>query len=234
MLGQSIKENTVGLSIFAVVTGGIIAFTQINTAAKIDANIQLAKAKTLHQIIAEDAYDNHLVTDTVLVSDPAVVADEGPTEAFVARKDGQAIAVILPAITNDGYTGKITSLVGINADGSIARVRVLTHQETPGLGDKVEVKKSDWVHQFESKSLSNPSISRWAVKKDNGDFDQITGATITPRAIVRSVLHSLRYFNEHKDDLLAPASHETAPLKSKTVDTEKKTLTAKPESGPAQ
>jgi electron transport complex protein RnfG len=204
MLGHSIKENTVGLSIFAVVTAGIIAFTQINTADKIDTNIALAKASTLHQIISEDRHDNDLLTDIILINDSSVVADDGPTEAFVARKKGKAVAIILPAITNNGYTGRISSLVGINADGTIAKVRVLTHQETPGLGDKVEVKKSGWVHQFESKSLNNPDITRWAVKKDHGDFDQLTGATITPRAIVKSVLASLQYFEANRDRLLAP------------------------------
>jgi electron transport complex protein RnfG len=218
MLGHSIKENTVGLSIFAVVTGGIIAFTQINTIDKIDTNIVLAKVSTLHQIISEDSHDNDLVTDVILISDSSVVADDGPTEAFVARKNGKAVAIILPAITNNGYTGRISSLVGINADGTIVKVRVLTHQETPGLGDKVEVKKSDWVHQFESKSLINPDISRWALKKDQGDFDQLTGATITPRAVVKSVLASLQYFEANRERLLAPkkpaADRQTLPAEN--------------------
>ena len=210
MLGQSIKQNTVGLSIFAVITGGIIAFTQLNTVEKISANIQIAKANTLYQILPKETHDNDLARDIIIINDPALVAEEGQVEAYVARKKGKAIAVILPAITNDGYTGKIRSLVGINADGTIVKVRVLTHKETPGLGDKVEVKKSGWIHQFDSKSLSNPELSRWAVKKDNGDFDQITGATITPRAIVKSVLNTLKYFQANRDTLLAPAPQELA------------------------
>lgn len=203
MLGQSIKQNAIGLSLFAIVTAGIIAVTQTLTAELIQSNIDAAKSKALFEILPEDTHDNVLLDDTIIITDPALVADEGEGEAFVARKDGKAIAVILPTIAPNGYTGKIHSIVGIFADGSVAGVRVLQHRETPGLGDKVELKKSPWVLNYNGKSIDNPGSQGWQVKKDGGEFDQFTGATITPRAVVRSVHAALQYFNNNRDTLLA-------------------------------
>jgi len=206
MLGQSIKQNTLGLSLFAVVTAGIIAVTQTLTADRIQDNVDAAKSKALYEILPQDTHNNVLLDDTLIITDSTLVADEDEGEAFVARKDGKAIAVILPAIAPNGYTGKIHSIVGIFADGSVAGVRVLQHRETPGLGDKVELKKSPWVLSYNGKSLSDPGTQGWNVKKDGGEFDQFTGATITPRAVVKSVHAALEYFNENRDTLLAAKS----------------------------
>ena len=206
MLGQSIKQNTLGLSLFAVVTAGIIAVTQTLTADRIQDNVDAAKSKALYEILPQDTHNNVLLDDTLIITDSTLVADEDEGEAFVARKDGKAIAVILPAIAPNGYTGKIHSIVGIFADGSVAGVRVLQHRETPGLGDKVELKKSPWILSYNGKSLSDPGTQGWNVKKDGGDFDQFTGATITPRAVVKSVYAALEYFNANRDTLLAAKS----------------------------
>jgi len=203
MLGQSIKQNAIGLSLFAIVTAGIIAVTQTLTADRIQSNIDAAKSKALYEILPQDTHDNVLLDDTIIITDSTLIADEGEGEAFVARKDGKAIAVILPAIAPNGYTGKIHSIVGVFVDGSVAGVRVLQHRETPGLGDKVELKKSPWVLGYNGKSLGDPGTQGWQVKKDGGEFDQFTGATITPRAVVKSVHAALQYFNDNRDTLLA-------------------------------
>jgi len=203
MLGQSIKQNAIGLSLFAIVTAGIIAVTQTLTADRIQGNIDAAKSKALYEILPQDTHDNVLLDDTIIITDSTLIADEGEGEAFVARKDGKAIAVILPAIAPNGYTGKIHSIVGVFVDGSVAGVRVLRHRETPGLGDKVELKKSPWVLGYNGKSLGDPGTQGWQVKKDGGEFDQFTGATITPRAVVKSVHAALQYFNDNRDTLLA-------------------------------
>ena len=204
MLGQSIRQSVIGLGLFAIVTAGVIAFTQVNTQQRIVVNEQAAKAKALYEILPPESHDNNLLEDSLPVDDPALVADNGPAEAYVARQNGEAIAVILPVVAPDGYTGKIHSIVGIRADGTIAGVRVLAHKETPGLGDKVEIKKSDWALQFTDKSLTDPGRKGWAVKKDRGVFDQLTGATITPRAIVKSIHRALIYFKANREQLLAP------------------------------
>lgn len=209
MLGQSIRQNMIGLGIFAVVTAGLIAVTQLETRERIVDNIKEAKSRALNEIITPDMHDNELLEDTVPVTDPNLVIDEGAQEAYIARRNGQVVAVILPTIAPDGYTGKIRSIVGVLKDGTVAGVRVLTHQETPGLGDKIELKKSAWIRQFAGKSLQAPAPHYWAVKKDGGEFDQLTGATITPRAVVKSVHRALIYFDENRETLLTPPQQDS-------------------------
>ena len=126
-----------------------------------------------------------------------------PKQIYRARRDGEVVAVIIPAVAPDGYTGDIELIVGVNRDGSIAGVRALSHKETPGLGDKVDTRKSDWVRDFEGRSLANPGLDGWAVKKDKGVFDQFTGATITPRAVVAATLRALQFAEANRKMLFA-------------------------------
>ncbi|MHA5866058.1 electron transport complex subunit RsxG, partial [Pseudomonas aeruginosa] len=136
---------------------------------------------------------------------------DAPRPAYVARLHGQASAVILQASAPDGYSGAIQLLVGVTAQGRLLGVRVVAHKETPGLGDRIELAKSPWVHGFDGKSLGDPADAGWAVKKDGGTFDQFAGATVTPRAVVRAVHKALRYFDANRERLLAPeeaAGHE--------------------------
>ena len=112
----------------------------------------------------------------------------------------------IPATAPDGYSGNIDIITGVYRNGEVAGVRVVSHQETPGLGDKIELKKSDWVLAFNGKSLGAPSYERWTVKKDKGVFDQLTGATITPRAVTKAVRNTLDYYRNNKADLLAKAA----------------------------
>ncbi|MDB0047709.1 RnfABCDGE type electron transport complex subunit G, partial [Porticoccaceae bacterium] len=119
-------------------------------------------------------------------------------------------AAIIPAVTPDGYSGAISMIIGVNFNGSVAGVRVVDHRETPGLGDKVDLKKSDWILSFNGKSLVNPQASGWTVKKEGGDYDQFTGATITPRAVVKQVLKTLQYFEDDRERLLQTAAANAA------------------------
>ena len=118
---------------------------------------------------------------------------------YRARLRGEPVAAIFRSIAPDGYSGKIHLLVGVYIDGSLAGVRVVKHAETPGLGDAVEIRKSSWIEDFAGKSLTNPSQDRWRVKRDGGDFDQFTGATITPRAVVAAVRNTLLYYQQNTD-----------------------------------
>jgi electron transport complex protein RnfG len=119
--------------------------------------------------------------------------------------------MILPAVAPDGYSGEIRLLVGIDLDGRILGVRVTNHRETPGLGDRIETRKSDWVHSFDGRSLGNPPAEQWNVKKNGGVFDQFTGATITPRAVVKAVQHSLAYFRQNRDIIRERLNEPPAP-----------------------
>ena len=125
---------------------------------------------------------------------------------LIPKKYAQPVAAILPATAPDGYSGAIDLVVGINIDGTVAGVRVLSHRETPGLGDKVDLKKSDWILGYDQRSLENPLPEGWKVKKDRGVFDQFTGATITPRAVTSAVLKTLQYYQRHQQEIWAEAS----------------------------
>ncbi len=208
---QSIRKNAIGLGLFAIVTAGSIGVAQVLTFDQIKENVKIAQAKALHEIVPESDYDNDLLNDTVALAAEGIHAKWnvrllGPLAddavAYIARKDGQAHTVILPVTAPDGYTAHINMIVGVRLDGSLAGVRVVNHKETPGLGDKIEVKKDPWILQFEGLSLLNPEPDAWAVKKDGGEFDQFTGATITPRSVVRSVKLALEFFQKHGKELV--------------------------------
>lgn len=198
----SLRENTVGISIFAIVTAGLIAITQVSTKDQIIENERAQQAKALYEIISRDSIDNDLLQDVISIEAPEL--GYPLAKIYQAKRDNKVKAVIVPVMSPDGYSGDISLIVGINADNSVAGVRVLSHKETPGLGDKIDLRKSDWIMSFNEKSMTSSNDSSWAVKKDGGQFDQFTGATITPRAVVNAVGQALRFFKQNRDLLLSP------------------------------
>jgi electron transport complex protein RnfG len=209
MIGSSsIKRNSLLLGLFAVLTTNIIAGTYLGTRERIAEEQRKAEEKALLEIVPTARHNNSMLDDTIPVGPAdALLGLRIEKRAFVARMDGHPVAVILPATAADGYSGDIDLIVGINSDGSVAGVRALAHKETPGLGDKVDIKKSNWVLGFNGRSLDNPVPEQWAVKRDKGVFDQFTGATITPRAVTAAVKRSLEYFTANRERLL-PAQED--------------------------
>ena len=202
-ISRSMLKNALVLGLFAVATVGTVAAIQQGTAERIAAAEREARVQALAQILPAGSYDNHLLDSSRLVQDE-LLGNKSPTPAYLATLGGQPSAVILQITAPDGYSGSIRLLVGVQADGRLAGVRTLQHRETPGLGDKIELAKSQWVRSFDGTSLSDPDEAGWAVKKDGGQFDQFAGATITPRAVVKAVHKALQYFDKHKAELLAP------------------------------
>lgn len=203
MLGKSITKNSLILGLFALITAGIVAATFQGTKERITLEEKRAAEKALLEIIPANRHDNDMLTSVITVP-PEQLSQLGLNEAadiHVALMGNSPVAVIIPTVAPDGYSGDIKMIVGINSDGSVAGVRVLSHHETPGLGDKIEIRKSDWIRGFEGKSLENPALEKWRVKKDGGEFDQFTGATITPRAVVNAVRNALEYYNQNRDHL---------------------------------
>lgn len=200
---QSIRRSAIGLGIFAVITGGAIAVTQALTEERITEQAARAEARALFEIIPESDHNNDLLKDTLALPASDQLATDGPVTAWVARKDEQPVGMIIPAVAPDGYSGAIKLLVGIDPEGTILGVRIIDHKETPGLGDRIETRKSDWVSDFEGRSLGNPVPRKWNVKKNGGVFDQFTGATITPRAVVKAVKRSLIYFRKNQHTIQA-------------------------------
>ena len=159
---------------------------------------------TFNQVLPAPLYDNNPLNDTLQINDPEQLARLGskqPVTVYRAFKQGKPAGVIFESIATNGYSGNIHLLIGINADAEISGVRVLKHAETPGLGDKIEVAKSDWILRFNGRDLNPNNQTDWAVKKDNGEFDQFTGATITPRAVVGAVKNALMVVNDLKGQL---------------------------------
>jgi electron transport complex protein RnfG len=147
---------------------------------------------SLAQVLPQGSFDNALAEDTLMLDSP-----QGPIKVFRARLHGQVTAVVMK-LSPIGYAGPIDMVMGVDADGKVLGVRVLKHKETPGLADQIETSKGRWIFSFDGKSLGNPPPKDWAVKKDGGIFDQFTGATITPRAIVGGLKHGLELFaSEH-------------------------------------
>jgi electron transport complex protein RnfG len=202
MLGESIGRNALLLGLFAIVSTAIIAGTYLSSQDAIKENIRRAEERALIEIVPRSRHNNAMLEDAHPVDDQELLGLRSAKQYYIARQDGAAVAVIFPATAREGYTGDIDMIIGINVDGSIAGVRVLSHRETPGLGDAIDSKKSTWVNGFIGRSLLNPTIDLWKVKKDKGVFDQFTGATITPRAATKTVLQTLQYFKQHRQQLL--------------------------------
>lgn len=208
--GSSVFRNSVILGVFAMFTVGLIAVTQQGTAERIAEEKRRVQMSALTQILPHDEHGNDLLNDTFVVSDRELLNLPAPAEAYRGRQDGEVVAVILPVVAPDGYNGRIELLVGIYANGEVAGVRVVSHRETPGLGDKIELAKSDWILEFAGKSLTMPAPEDWTVHKDGGAFDQFVGATITPRAVVQAVYRALQYFEENRAMLLQLPQEEPA------------------------
>lgn len=194
---------------FAILGTAIVAWTEDATRERIELNQRAALLNNLHALIPPEQHDNDLYEDRIRVRAPDHLGSPYPLPVYRARRDGRPLAAILTAVAPDGYSGPIRLLVAVNYDGTLAGVRVLNHRETPGLGDAIEVSRSDWIHEFEGKSLRNPPPEDWRVKRDGGVFDQFTGATITPRAVVGAARRTLVYFQAHREELFAKAEPDT-------------------------
>lgn len=181
------------LGAFCLAFGLLLAITKGVAADSIEARAQEDRMSSLEQVLPHEMHDNNPLDDTIQLKNK-----EGkPVTVFRARKDG-ALTGVAYEIQGSGYAGPIRLMMGIQANGQIIGVRVLAHKETPGLGDRIEVKKGDWILRFTGLSLEKPDEAHWKVKKDGGDFDQFAGATITPRGVVKAVHEGLTFFAENK------------------------------------
>jgi Na+-translocating ferredoxin:NAD+ oxidoreductase subunit G len=198
---KKISTTAAAMIIFSLAASTALSVFYFITKSPIDESDARAKRIFLNQIIPADLYDNNLVKDTISVEPSPLLGNKKNIDVYRAKKNNQVIAVIIEAVAPDGYSGEIKTLVGIDQEDKILGVRVITHKETPGLGDYIEIDKSQWIKNFNLKSLDKVSEKQWAVKKDGGDFDYISGATITPRAVIKSTYKCLLYSKENKKRL---------------------------------
>ncbi len=195
--------TAINLSVFALIGTAILAFTYNMTHERIAQSVEAEKLKLISQIVSHDMYDNDIINDTLKIQPDALLGNDDPTIAYRARLKKQPSVLVLEAVAPDGYSGKISMLVAIRGNGEIAGVRVVDHRETPGLGDYIDIAKSNWIRGFDGTSTVKYTDTNWQVKKDGGKFDYMAGATITPRAVVKAVHKALQYFALHHDTLFA-------------------------------
>ena len=197
----AMRKAGLSLAFFALVSVILVAVTNHLTKDKIIRNQAMLLMLALNEVVSPERYDNDLANSKIILKsqDTGFAKD---TPVYLATLNGQPSVAIFEVTTLKGYSGAMTMLIGINAsDQKLSGVRVVKHKETPGLGDKMETRKTNWILAFNGKSLNNPDMTGWQVKKDGGDFDQFTGATITPRAIVNTVKSTLIYAQNNMDKI---------------------------------
>ncbi|MBW3696492.1 electron transport complex subunit RsxG [Vibrio sp. T187] len=197
---NAIKKNGLTLALFACASTGLVAVTQYLTKDQIQRQEQAQLLSVLNQVIPHELHDNELFSSCTLIASPELGTDKA-MPAYIATLNDQPSAIAVEAIAPDGYNGAIKVIIGIKEDGTVSGTRVLSHQETPGLGDKIDLRVTDWITKFTGMQVTEANYTNWAVRKDGGDFDQFTGATITPRAVVKAVRNAVQFVNENKETL---------------------------------
>jgi len=198
------------LGAFCLGFGMLLVMTNSFTKDDIALRAVEDRQNSLAQVIPDSIHDNNLATDTLTLKN-----DQGnEVVAYLSTKEGKVTGVAFET-SSSGYSGAIKVMLGVDLEGKILGARVLSHKETPGLGDKIEVKKGDWILRFTGLSIGNPPLDKWKVKKDGGQFDQFAGATITPRAVVKAIREGLQFFEANKAKIM-----EFKAGKTQTKDTE--------------
>ena len=181
---------------------------------RIAANRRARLIASLNGVLDPALRDRDLATVRIEVTDKELLGGNDRVDVYVAEDGGEPVAAVFATTETEGYNSTIHLLIGVSRDGVLTGVRAVSHRETPGLGDAIDIQKSKWITKFDGKSLSSPARERWAVDKDDGDFDSITGATVTSRAVVKGVKNTLLYFERHRDELFTAAaaarSHDDA------------------------
>lgn len=207
---STLSKNGGMLAAFAVVTTGLIALTFSGTEERIAYQQEKRLLAVLNEVVPEDYHTNTLFQDCTAVSSP-LLGNAEPHLVYRARVNGEPSALTLETTAPDGYSGNIELVVGVDTSLTVLGVRVVDHKETPGLGDKIELAVSDWILSFNQKQFETDELSRWQVKKDGGDFDAFTGATITPRAVVEAVKNTLLFVEENQTSLFTQANECLPP-----------------------
>ncbi|WP_150051112.1 MULTISPECIES: electron transport complex subunit RsxG [Methylomonas] len=203
-LRPQLKYQAGVLAGFALLGSLLLGVADFATRDVIKLRLEEDLKASLEEVVPADLYDNDLLADTVSL--PSAEANIGAeqTTVYLAKRQGNLTAACFKFVAPDGYAGPIYLVMGVDKNGEILGVRVISHVETPGLGDKIELSKSKWVLSFNGKSLDNLTVTQWAVKKDGGVFDQFAGATITPRKVVQAIKRGLDFYRSHQQELLAP------------------------------
>lgn len=201
---NAIRKNGAILAIFACASTGVVALTDYFTQDKIQEQEQAQLLSILNQVVPKSLHDNTLSNTCAMIRDTQLGTTKA-MPAYFGTKNGELSAIAIEAIAPDGYNGAIKIIVGVNTQGVITGTRVLAQNETPGLGDKIDLRVTDWILSFTGKTVTEQNYDTWKVRKDGGQFDQFTGATITPRAVVKAVRNTVEFVKQNREKLFAQA-----------------------------
>ena len=205
-----VTKGGVTLAIIAAICSALVAATYRLTAERIDANERAWLERSLAPALGGLAYDGSLTESRLVLEPPHALPGKDAAVIYRAFSGDRPVAALFAVTAQGGYAGPIRILVGVDLAGAVTGVRILEHRETPGLGDGIESTRSDWVHQFDGRSLGDPPVAAWRLQVDGGQFDQLTGASVTPRAVVKAIRETLLYFDAQQAEIFdMPATAET-------------------------
>ena len=208
MSQRPVFKSGLTLATIAAVCTTLVAATYQSTRDRIAANEKALLEQSLQPALAGLFYDSGVTESRVVIEPPHDLPGSDPVLIYRVFAEGEPVAALFVVTARDGFAGPIRVLVGVGVDGTITGLRILEHRETPGLGDRIESARSEWVFQFDGRSLGDPALERWAIRVDGGDFDQLTGASVTPRAVIKAVRDTLIYFGARRDEIFAMAAAE--------------------------
>lgn len=201
-----VHGRLIAIGVVVVICAGIAIYaTWLTNALRIEHNEHAWLEAQINMLVPAASHDNNLLDDDITINAPEYLGDNNPATVYRARRNGLPVAAVIHCIAPDGYGGPIELLVAVTYDGTILGVHILSHHETPGIGNAFEFPGSHWLDDFRGHSLHNPDTAGWNVRKDGGVFEQFTSATITPRAIIQGVQHTLDFYQHYRDRIFAPS-----------------------------
>jgi electron transport complex protein RnfG len=208
---RSVFRTGLTLAMIATVCTTLVAATYQSTRERIAANEKALLEQRLQPALAGLFYDSGVSESRLVIDPPHGLPGSDPAVIYRVFAEGEPVAALFVVTARDGFSGPIRILVGVGIDSTVTGLRILEHRETPGLGDRIESARSDWVYQFDGRALGDPEVGRWAIKVDGGEFDQLTGASVTPRAVIKAVRDTLIYFDARRDEIFSlPATEDGA------------------------
>ncbi len=208
MSGQAVVKTGVTLAVIAAICTALVAATYQLTEERIAANEKALLEQSLQPALAGLFYDSGVSESRLVLQPPHELPGNEPAFVYRVYAEERPVAALFAVTARDGYAGPIRVLIGVDMAGVITGVRILQHRETPGLGDRIEASRSDWVFQFDGRSMGNPLLAGWALQIDGGEFDQLTGASVTPRAVIKAIRDTLLYFDANREQLFLAAATE--------------------------
>ena len=209
MKTRGIVKTGATLALIAAICTALVAGTWRITRDRIAANRKAQLEQSLAPALADLVYDSGVTESRLVIPPTDELPGAGPVLVYRVFSADKPVAALFIVTARDGFSGPIRILVGADYDGSVTGVRILEHHETPGLGDRIDQSKSDWVDQFDGRSIGDPPADHWSIHEDGGDFDQLTGASITPRAVIKAVRDTLLYYEAHREEIFTlPATVE--------------------------